>query len=58
MKISTLIKALEGCMTENGDLDVTMHTDYPKVIRFDEIYIGIDEYDNEKPKIDIRSFPY
>jgi hypothetical protein len=58
MKISTLIKTLEGCMAENGDLDVTMHTDYPEVIRFDKLYIGIDNYDDEEPKLDIRSFPY
>ncbi len=61
MKTSELIKRLEDVISNYGDLEITLHTDHMhgrQVTRYDDVYIGIDEYEYEPPKLDIRSFPY
>jgi len=65
MKATQLIKELQWFIGIYGDLDVTLHSTVFKedakindVFRYDDIFVGYDEYKDENPKIDIRTFPY
>jgi hypothetical protein len=65
MKATKLVEELQGFINTYGDLDVTLHSVVFKedakindVFRYDDIFVGYDEYKEESPKIDIRTFPY
>ncbi len=65
MKASELIKELQELKNIYGDLETTLHCAIFKenckindVLRYNDIFVAIDKYDEELSKIDIRTFPY